>query len=94
KHGRDFNHMLTGQLLCPVDYKWADENVHAAIQEYHPNFHITTYSWPLFLYSKGEYNVSHPVKSLFQGKLLVQAFQYIFTLLHSAQEEQESTITE
>ncbi|KAI9573158.1 hypothetical protein HD554DRAFT_2319977 [Boletus coccyginus] len=50
KRGRGLSHHLTGGLLCPVDYDWADSSVRTSIQEYHPDFRVTAFSWPRFLY--------------------------------------------
>ncbi|KIJ58630.1 hypothetical protein HYDPIDRAFT_102297, partial [Hydnomerulius pinastri MD-312] len=90
KHGRGFNNDATGRLLCPVDYNWEDTLVHAAIREYHPDFSVTGYSWPMFLYPKGHYDPGHPSKGLFKGELLLRAFRCIFTSPSSALAELEA----
>ncbi|KAI5984229.1 hypothetical protein EDD15DRAFT_2375483 [Pisolithus albus] len=87
KYGRGFNHDLTGKLLCPVDYNWADADVRTAIKEYHPDFRVTADSWPSFLYADGEYDPNNPAKGLFKGKYLVMTFRCIFTSPSSAQHE-------
>ncbi|KAI6112823.1 hypothetical protein F5141DRAFT_1002951, partial [Pisolithus sp. B1] len=87
KCGRGFNHDVTGKLLCPMDYNWADADVRAAIKEYHPDFHVTADSWPSFLYADGKYDLKNPARGLFKGKYLVMTFRCIFTSPSSAQHE-------
>lgn len=79
KDGRGFDHEVTGRLLCPVDYDWHDPDHRAAIHDYHPDFLVTTYSWPTFLYENGRFNANNPTNGLFKGILLVKAFKHIFT---------------
>jgi len=43
-----------------------------AIHDYHPDFVVTAYSWPSFLYKGGIYNANNPSNSLFKGLLLVK----------------------
>ncbi|KAI5984694.1 hypothetical protein EDC04DRAFT_2914174 [Pisolithus marmoratus] len=50
-----------------------------AIRDYHPEFLITTYSWPTFLYENKNFDPNNPTDGLFKGKLLVKAFKQIFT---------------
>ncbi|KIN98941.1 hypothetical protein M404DRAFT_156486, partial [Pisolithus tinctorius Marx 270] len=83
KSSRGFNHEVTGRLLCPVDYDWDNPSVKAGIQEYHPDYLVTAYSWPSFLY-KGKYDPKNPTDGLFQGELLIRAFRCIFTSPSSA----------
>ncbi|KAF8429427.1 hypothetical protein L210DRAFT_3652070 [Boletus edulis BED1] len=72
KEGRGFYHDLTGQLLCPVDYDWADLRVRAAVRAFEPDFRVTAHSWPSFLYPEGKYDKNHPAKGLFRGGHLLQ----------------------
>ncbi|KAI6095490.1 hypothetical protein F5141DRAFT_1068347 [Pisolithus sp. B1] len=90
KHGRGFNHDITGKLLCPMDYDWSNTDVCSAIREFQPNFHVTAHSWPSFLYADGDYDPLRPAKGLFKGKYLVMAFRCIFTSPSSAQNELNS----
>ncbi|KAI6006778.1 hypothetical protein EDD15DRAFT_2152885 [Pisolithus albus] len=71
KHGRGFNHDITGKLLCPVDYDWSNADIRSAIREFQPDFHVTAHSWPSFLYADGDYDPTRPAKGLFKGKYLV-----------------------
>lgn len=84
KDGRGFDHESTGYLLCPVDYDWYDAGHRAAIHDCHPEFLVTAYSWPTFLYQNGEFDPDNPTDGLFKGKLLVKAFKQIFTSPTSA----------
>ncbi|KAI6126354.1 hypothetical protein EDD16DRAFT_1516808 [Pisolithus croceorrhizus] len=77
--GRGFDHELTGHLLCLVDYDWWRADHHAAIHDCHPDFLVTTYSWPTFLYENELFDPNNPADGLFNGKLLVEAFKQIFT---------------
>ncbi|KAF8835229.1 hypothetical protein BDN67DRAFT_913391 [Paxillus ammoniavirescens] len=85
KAGRGFNHDVTGRLLCPVDYNWGDLSVRAAICDYHPDFLVTHFSWPRYLYEGGSYDPQNPCKGLFKGELLLKAFRCIFTSPSSAE---------
>ncbi|KAI5995964.1 hypothetical protein EDD15DRAFT_2365545 [Pisolithus albus] len=87
KNERGFNHEMTGKLLCPVDYDWADAGVRTAIREFHPDFRVTAHSWPSFLYADGEYDPAMPAKGLFKGKYLIMAFQCVFTSPGSVRSE-------
>ncbi|KAH7917050.1 hypothetical protein BV22DRAFT_1027039 [Leucogyrophana mollusca] len=93
KSGRGFHHDTTGELICPVDYDWTDAAVKEGIRSYHPDYIVSAYSWPNFLY-EGKYNPNDPTKGLFKGKWLVKAFKFIFTSptstseLYSDDEEQ------
>ena len=98
KETRGLNHLLTGRLLCPVDYDWADprlvwpikwclktddliDSMCTSVREYHPDFHVTAYSWPLFLYKGYVYDPNDPSSGLFQSDLLVKVcFRSIQTI--------------
>ncbi|KAI5988497.1 hypothetical protein EDC04DRAFT_2873243 [Pisolithus marmoratus] len=79
KDGRGFDHEVTGRLLCPVDYDWCRAAHRVAIHDYHPEFLVTAYSWPTFLYENENFDPNNPTDGLFKGKLLVKAFKQIFT---------------
>ena len=48
------------------------DSVHTFIQKYHPDFHVTAYSWLLFLYKGNVYNPNEPPKGLFQSDVLMK----------------------
>ncbi|KAG2738150.1 hypothetical protein P692DRAFT_20759487 [Suillus brevipes Sb2] len=85
KSCRGFCHDTTGKLLCPVDYNWDDAVVREAIRNYHPDYRVTSYSWPSYLYRNGHYDTKNPTKGLFKGELLVKAVKHIFTSPTSAE---------
>ncbi|KAG1889880.1 hypothetical protein F4604DRAFT_1540141, partial [Suillus subluteus] len=80
-----FYHDTMGKLLCPVDYDWDDVVVREAIRNYHPDYHVMSYSWPSYLYKDGRYDPENPMKGLFKGELLVKAVKHIFTSPSSAE---------
>ncbi|KAF8422779.1 hypothetical protein L210DRAFT_3325190, partial [Boletus edulis BED1] len=84
KHRCGFNHDVTGCLLCPVDYNWNDATHRAAILDSHPDFLVTSNSWPAFLYEGETYDPKDPRKGLFKNLLLLKAFKHIFTSPSSA----------
>ncbi|KAG2072364.1 hypothetical protein BDR04DRAFT_1013657, partial [Suillus decipiens] len=84
KTGHDFYNDATGRLLCPVDHNWNSSDVRQCIQDYHPAYRVTAYSWLTFLYDGG-YNARNPRDGLFKGKLLLKAFKAIFTSPTSAE---------
>ncbi|KIK21697.1 hypothetical protein PISMIDRAFT_103591, partial [Pisolithus microcarpus 441] len=90
KHGRGFNHKITGKLLCSIDYDWSNADVRSAIREFQPDFCVMAHSWPSFLYADGDYDLTRPAKGLFKGKYLVMAFQCIFTSPSSTQNDLNS----
>ncbi|KAG2055901.1 hypothetical protein BDR06DRAFT_881211, partial [Suillus hirtellus] len=85
KMGRGFNNDATGQLLCPVDYDWSD----LQITDYHPDYRVTAYSWPAFLYKDEQYDPQNPTNGLFKGNFLLKTFKYIFTSPTSAKMEDQ-----
>ncbi|KAG2135515.1 hypothetical protein DEU56DRAFT_908867 [Suillus clintonianus] len=84
KSYRGFYHDVTGKLLCPVDYDWNDTIVREAIRNCHPDYRVTSYSWPSYLYQGGHYDPNNPTKGLFKGEVLVKAVKHIFTSPSSA----------
>ncbi|KAG1838894.1 hypothetical protein F4604DRAFT_1597725, partial [Suillus subluteus] len=90
KYGHGFYHDVTGRLLCPVDYNWNDAIVQEAIRSYHPDYRVTSYSWPSFLYKDGQYDATNPTKGFLKGELLVKAVKHIFTSPSSAEEDPET----
>ncbi|KAG2737853.1 hypothetical protein P692DRAFT_201732442, partial [Suillus brevipes Sb2] len=85
KSCRGFHHDTTGKLLCPVDYDWGDPAIREAIRNYHPDYRVTSYSWPSYLYRDGRYDPKNPTNGLFKGELLVKAVKHIFTSPSSAE---------
>ncbi|KAG1906264.1 uncharacterized protein F5891DRAFT_942358 [Suillus fuscotomentosus] len=86
KSGRGFYHDATGELLCPVDFHWANPRTKEGIRKYEPDFQVTAHSWPAFLYSNSKYNPDDPTKGLFKSAWLVRTFKHIFTSPSSAGE--------
>ncbi|KAG1873477.1 hypothetical protein C8R48DRAFT_746185 [Suillus tomentosus] len=88
KSGRGFYHDATGELLCPVDFHWANPShrTKEGIRNYEPDFQVTAHSWPAFLYSNGKYDPDDPTKGLFKSAWLVRTFKHIFTSPSSAGE--------
>ncbi|KAG2358664.1 hypothetical protein BDR07DRAFT_1294316 [Suillus spraguei] len=90
RYGRGFYHDVTGRLICPVDYNWNDATVREAIRSYHPDYRVTSYSWPSFLYKDGQYDATNSTKAFLKGELLVKAVKHIFTSPSSAEEDPET----
>ncbi|KAG1802485.1 hypothetical protein EV424DRAFT_1584541 [Suillus variegatus] len=86
KSGRGFYHDATAELICPVDFDWADKSTQDGIRNYDHNFQVTAHSWPTFMYQDGRYNREDPTRGLFKGTLLVRTFKHIFTSPSSAGE--------
>ncbi|KAG1880603.1 hypothetical protein C8R48DRAFT_587883 [Suillus tomentosus] len=92
KIGRGFNNDTTGRLICPVDYDWNDLAVRQHIREYHPDYRVTAYSWPAFLYQDERYDSQKPTNGLFKGKLLLKTYKFIFTSPTSAEMEDQEEL--
>ncbi|KAG1893115.1 uncharacterized protein F5891DRAFT_963489, partial [Suillus fuscotomentosus] len=92
KIGRGFNNDTTGRLICPVDYDWNDLAVRQHIREYHPDYRVTAYSWPAFLYQDEQYDSQKPTNGLFKGKLLLKTYKFIFTSPTSAEMEDQEEL--
>ncbi|KAG2055847.1 hypothetical protein BDR06DRAFT_881548, partial [Suillus hirtellus] len=86
KTGHGFYNEATGRLLCPVDHDWNNSDVQQYIWDYHPDYRVTAYSWPMFLYD-GHYDARNPKDGLFKGKLLLKTFKAIFTSPTSAEHD-------
>ncbi|KAG1837473.1 hypothetical protein C8R48DRAFT_622817, partial [Suillus tomentosus] len=86
KTGRGFYNDATGKLLCPVDHDWSNSDVRQYIRDYHPDYRVTAYSWPTFLYD-GHYDARNPRVGLFKGQLLLKTFKAIFTSPTSAEHD-------
>ncbi|KAG1855855.1 hypothetical protein C8R48DRAFT_608627, partial [Suillus tomentosus] len=93
KLGRGLNNDATGRLICPVDYDWNDLVVRQHIRDYHPDYRVTAYSWPAFLYKDEQYDPQNPTDGLFKGKLLLKTFKYIFTSPTSAETEDQEELS-
>ncbi|KAI6159298.1 hypothetical protein EDD17DRAFT_1762583 [Pisolithus thermaeus] len=88
--GRGFNHDVTGKLLCPMDYNWADTEYMILCDLGSYADVVDADSWPPFLYADGKYDLKNPARGLFKGKYLVMTFQCIFTSPSSAQHKLSS----
>lgn len=47
-------------------------SIREAIRNYHPDYRVTSYSWPSYLYRDGRYDPKNPTNGLFKGELLVK----------------------
>ncbi|KAG1820134.1 hypothetical protein EV424DRAFT_1322953, partial [Suillus variegatus] len=92
KMGHGFNNDATGRLICPVDYDWNDLAIQQHIREYHPDYRVTAYSWPAFLYQDEQYDSQKPTNGLFKGRLLLKTFKFIFTSPTSAEMEDQEEL--
>ncbi|KAG1775700.1 hypothetical protein EV702DRAFT_1180261 [Suillus placidus] len=86
KDNRGFVHDSTGMLLCPVEYTWTLNSTKAKIRDRDPDFLITAYSWPTFLYENYTFDSGNIEKGLFHSAILVKAFKHLFTSPSSAKE--------
>ncbi|KAG2132877.1 uncharacterized protein EDB93DRAFT_1093655 [Suillus bovinus] len=93
KSGCGFYHDATAELICPVDFNWADKRTQDEIRNYDHNFQVTAHSWPTFMYQDGRYDREDPTRGLFKGALLVRTFKHIFTSPSSASETQPNEET-
>ncbi|KAG8215290.1 hypothetical protein J3R82DRAFT_8851 [Butyriboletus roseoflavus] len=57
------------------------------IYNFHPDYLVTTDSWPYFMYKNDNYNAKDPINGLFKNTLLLKAFKCIFTSPGSADSE-------
>lgn len=46
-------------------------SVRRNIRDYHPDYRVTAFSWPTFLYD-GHYDAKNPRNGLLKGKLLLK----------------------
>ncbi|KAG1895899.1 uncharacterized protein F5891DRAFT_926452, partial [Suillus fuscotomentosus] len=81
-----FAHDVCGNLLCPAEWDWNDNRVKAGIRNRTSDFIVSENSWPRFMYENYLFDVSDLEKGLFKSKILVQAFNAIFTSPSSARE--------
>ncbi|KAH7920737.1 hypothetical protein BV22DRAFT_1107538 [Leucogyrophana mollusca] len=86
KDGRGFAHDVTGKLLCPAEYQWTLDSVKTKIRDRDPDFLVTAYSWPTFLYKDFEYDHTDIELGLLRSSLMVKAFKYLFTSPSSARD--------
>ena len=63
----------TPSKFCLLGDTFVDQfsSVRQYIRDYHPDYRVTAYSWPTFLYD-GHYDAKNPRDGLFKGKLLVK----------------------
>ncbi|KAG1847225.1 hypothetical protein F4604DRAFT_1524998, partial [Suillus subluteus] len=86
KDNHGFIHHITGKLLCPVEYTWSLNSTKEKIRDRDPDFLVTAYSWPAFLYTDYTFDSSNIEKGLFHSALLLKAFKHLFTSPSSAKE--------
>ncbi|KAG1835884.1 hypothetical protein DFJ58DRAFT_847298 [Suillus subalutaceus] len=68
KDDRGFIHHITGKLLCPAEYIWSlnsQDRTKEKIRDRDPDFLVTAYSWPAFLYTDYTFDSSNIEKGLF-----------------------------
>ncbi|KAG1837091.1 hypothetical protein F4604DRAFT_1942588 [Suillus subluteus] len=107
KYGHGFYHdvtgdyyallITTGMMLC--EYRWYQGrnlliiySVQEAIRSYHPDYRVTSYSWPSFLYKDGQYDATKSYKGFLKGELLVKAASNIYLHLLVQQKKTQETL--
>ncbi|KAF8218957.1 hypothetical protein L208DRAFT_1345232, partial [Tricholoma matsutake] len=85
KSSHGFNHDKTGQLLCPVEFDWSDEEVKAQLHS--GDITVPGDQWPILLYKEHKYDPEDPWDGLLQSAILVSAYKYIFTSPSSVEKE-------
>ncbi|KAI9566744.1 hypothetical protein HD554DRAFT_2025084, partial [Boletus coccyginus] len=78
---------VTVRSIYPVEFDWDNVKHQNNIQNLHSEYLIMANLWPWFIYKDGKYDPAHPAKGLFQGSLLVKAFQLMFTSSSSVTDE-------
>jgi len=65
---------VTQCKFCVLHGVFADQcsSVQQGIRDYHPDYRVTAYSWPTFLYKDEWYDPLNPIEGLFKGKLLLK----------------------
>ncbi|KAI5982079.1 hypothetical protein EDD15DRAFT_2203313 [Pisolithus albus] len=77
--GLVFPQALSPQKPGPSPRLQAEPGPKNTIRDCHPDFLVTAYSWPTFLYENELFDPNNPADGLFKGRLLVKAFKQIFT---------------
>ncbi|TFK46793.1 hypothetical protein OE88DRAFT_1600122, partial [Heliocybe sulcata] len=94
KIGRGFYHPVYGQLLCPVELDWDDEE-YVFLNAFLLNLIIRPVNgshFPQFLY-EGTYNDDAPWVGLLRGPLLIKGYKHIFISPSSADASDGDTQT-
>ncbi|KAF7354506.1 hypothetical protein MVEN_01140000 [Mycena venus] len=73
-----YNEFLS-RLLCPPEYDYSDEEIRVRIREGDPEYLVTAGSWWTGLYRDNQYDPLNPTKGLFENRLLIMVWKYIFT---------------
>ncbi|KAJ6540229.1 hypothetical protein B0H10DRAFT_1855923 [Mycena sp. CBHHK59/15] len=68
-----------GEILCPIEYPWDDEEVRTKIREGDPDYLVSADSWFLGLYPHKKFNSEIPDEGLFMNVTLLKVWKYIFT---------------
>ncbi|KAH6907243.1 hypothetical protein BKA70DRAFT_1428213 [Coprinopsis sp. MPI-PUGE-AT-0042] len=87
KTDRGFYHPRTGELLCPIDLDWTNNEDALRSGSLIP----AGDQWPLFLYRDFKFNPDDVWDGLFRSSLLVSAFKHIFTSPSSVDREPRAT---
>ncbi|KAH8981631.1 hypothetical protein EDB92DRAFT_1952984 [Lactarius akahatsu] len=89
RHLMGFNHLTSGQLLCPVTLDWDNTNVREqlcrGVQD------VTAADLPYFLWPKGAFEIQDPYKGFLRSDLLVMAYKHVFISPSSAKVANRST---
>ncbi|KAH9061822.1 hypothetical protein EDB83DRAFT_2675478 [Lactarius deliciosus] len=89
RHLLGFNHLTSGQLLCPVTLDWDNANVREQLRCGARD--ITAADLPSFLWPKGAFEISDPYKGFLRSNLLVVAYKHVFISPSSAKVANRST---
>ncbi|KAH6890744.1 hypothetical protein BKA70DRAFT_1068276, partial [Coprinopsis sp. MPI-PUGE-AT-0042] len=89
KTDRGFYHPRTGELLCPIDLDWTNNEIRDALRS--GSLIPAGDQWPLFLYRDFKFNPDDVWEGLFRSSLLVSAFKHIFTSPSSVDREPRAT---
>ncbi|EIM90541.1 uncharacterized protein STEHIDRAFT_109013 [Stereum hirsutum FP-91666 SS1] len=86
REGRGREHELCGQLLCPIEWDWADPAVRANIQNAHGNYDASNRFFLRGFYAGFKGDENDLEKGLLMSPLLVKAFKFLFTSPNSAKD--------
>ncbi|KAG1906061.1 uncharacterized protein F5891DRAFT_1244036 [Suillus fuscotomentosus] len=86
KHSRGFTSDACGKLLCPAELDWSNPIVRAGIRDRSDGHIVTDLSFLTFLYDKYTTNLDDLEEGLFKSKMLLQAYNAVFTSPSSAKD--------
>ncbi|KAH9030355.1 hypothetical protein EDB85DRAFT_1891652 [Lactarius pseudohatsudake] len=89
RHLLGFNHLTSGQLLCPVTLDWDDADVREQLRRGVQD--ATAADLPYFLWPKGNFEIRDPYKGFLRSTLLVVAYKHVFISPSSAKVANKST---